>query len=357
MISEVGARDGAPPRIIKVLHVIPWLRQGGAEAMLANLVRAGDPRLRHHVHTITPADDFFELDPELVTSGSGQRGWPSLRMLRELNATIKRQRPDIVHAWMYHANFVTGLVSGRNHKTVWSIHNAGLTAANSKLQTRLVSALCAKALGRVPDRIVYVSRAVRDAHETDGYDRRKGIVIANGVDLERFRLRPARTRSQKDTVKIALVGRYDPIKGHHFLIDVVARHPERHRIELTFVGQDCDTAPALTAAIERAGLRDRCTVAGAIRSIDDVYADADIIVLPSFAEALPMTVLEAAATGAVICASRVGELATIGIEPRFMFEPGDADGCGAALSAAIRRGRCPDRGWGTQSSDRRTAQS
>ena len=335
MISEVGARDGEPPRIIKVLHVIPWLRQGGAEAMLANLVGAGDPRLRQHVHTIMPADDFFGLDPSQVTSGAGVRGRPSLRMVRELNASIALRRPDIVHAWMYHANFTTGLVSGRNHKTIWSIHNAGLTAANSKFQTRLVSALCAKASGRVPDRIVYVSRAVRIAHESAGYDPRKGEVIANGVDLARFRLRPIRPLSIDAPVKVALIGRYDPVKGHKFLIDVVARHPALKRFNLFFAGLGCDTSPDLRAAIDNAGLADRCEVSGPIQNIETVYAAADVVVLPSFAEALPMTVLEAAATGAVICASRVGELATIGIEPRFMFEPGDAAGCTAALSAAI----------------------
>ena len=338
MMSECGARELALPRIIKVLHVIPWLKQGGAEAMLANLVRSGDGCVQHHIHTLLPADDFFGLDPARVTSGAGARGRLSLRLPRELNASIARQRPDIVHAWMYHANFAT-ILARRGHKTVWSIHNAGLT--NEKRLTRLVSALLAKASSRIPDRIVYVSHTVREAHEAAGYDRRMGVVIANGVDLDRFSPKPQRPLPPDAPVKVALIGRYDPVKGHKFLIDVVARHPARDRIKLFIAGLGCDTSPDLRAAIDTAGLADRCEVSGPIRNIEQVYAAADIVVLPSFAEASPMTILEAAASGAVICASRVGELGSIGLDQRFLFEPGDEAGCAAALSAAITERTAP----------------
>ncbi|MEQ1614450.1 MAG: glycosyltransferase [Hyphomicrobiaceae bacterium] len=338
MTCEKGALDVAMPRITKVLHVIPWLKQGGAEAMLANLVRYGDGRVQHHVHTLMPADNFFGLDPARVTSGTGARGRPSLRMALELNASIARQRPDIVHGWMYHANFMTILVR-RGHKVVWSIHNAGLT--NEKRTTRLVSAICAKASSRIPDRIVYVSQTVREAHEAAGYDPRRGQVIANGVDLDRFSLKPERPLSPDAPVRIALVGRYDPVKGHRFLIDVVARHPARSRIKLIFAGLGCDTSLDLRAAIENAGLADRCEVSGPIQSIETVYAAADVVVLPSFAEASPVTIFEAAASGAVICASRVGELVSIGLDQRFLFAPGDAAGCAASLSAAITERTAP----------------
>lgn len=333
MSAKIGARDGEVPGTIKVLHVIPWLRQGGAEAMLANLVRVGDSSVRHHVHTLLPADDFFGLDPAQVTSGAGRRGRPSLAMLRALNASIARHRPDVVHAWMYHANFMAMLAARGRHKTVWSIHNSGL--AFEKRTTRLVSAICAKASGRIPDRIVYVSHAVRAAHEAAGYDPVKGQVIANGVDLARFCLKPQRLLAADAPVKVALVGRYDPVKGHKFLIDVVARHPARDRIELIFAGLGCDTSVELRAAIDNAGLAERCAVSGPIRNIEAVYAAADIVALPSRAEASPMTILEAAASGAVICASRVGELGSIGLDERFLFAPDDEAGCAAALAAAI----------------------
>lgn len=338
IVGEPGAiQASVPARGTNVLHLIPWLRQGGAEAMLAGLVHIGIPGVSHRIHTMMPAEDFFGIDPKIITSGSGRRGQPSLRLVAETRQAIGRLRPDIVHAWMYHANLASCFGIGQGQRTIWSIHNDGLTPANSKRSTRWVSATCARLSSLIPDRIVYVSQTVRDAHEADGYSKQPGIVIANGLDLQRFALAPAGTRTTiaGGRVKVLLAGRYDPIKGHHLLLDAVATHPERDRIDLVFAGRDCDTSVPLNAHIDRAGLRARCTVMPAVKAIETLYASADIVVLPSYAEAFPLTVLEAAACGRVICASRVGELAQLGLEPRFMFEPGDVSSCARALTAAI----------------------
>ncbi len=96
-----------------------------------------------------------------------------------------------------------------------------------------------------------------------------------------------------------------------------------------------NSSAALQRHVARAGLARQCRIHGAVRAIEKIYAEADIVILPSFSEAFPVTLIEAAATGALIVASDVGEAGKLGFDQRLLFGPGDAAGCAAALSAAI----------------------
>ena len=129
--SSVSVAESLDP--VRVLHVIPSLKQGGAELMLSGLIRSASPSFGHHVHSLLPANDFFGLDTAVLTSGTGRRGIPSLRMWRELSATLERFRPHLVHAWMYHANLATAVAAaGGGHRVIWSIHNGKIAAGHFK---------------------------------------------------------------------------------------------------------------------------------------------------------------------------------------------------------------------------------
>ena len=317
--------------------------------MLAGLIRSTSNRFAHHVYTLIGADDFFDLGPGVVTSGRGRRGSANLAMARDLRACVARVRPDIVHTWMYHANLASVLASLQVPQILWSIHNGNLTVADSKRTTRIVSALCARLSRFVPDRIVYVSSDVRAIHEGAGYCAGVGVVIPVGVDLERFNARRFDARppgaGTKRPVEIAVVARYDPVKGQHFLIETIARHPARERLRLHFVGRGCDTAPELRQHLEQVGLLAQSNLRSPIRKIEEVYASVDVMVLPSFNEALPVSLIEAAAMEKLVCASRVGDVPNMGFPERYLFEPGNEKSCAAALSIVIDEAGRADAGF------------
>jgi glycosyltransferase involved in cell wall biosynthesis len=235
---------------------------------------------------------------------------------------------------MYHANLLAALAP-RSARIIWSIHNTRLWPSCSKRSTRVVNSLCAPLSRFTPDRIVYASDSARSVHEeVYGYAAGRGTVIPNGVDLERFQMtdRPARGQAR---LTVGIVARYAPEKGHHFFLDVLARHPLRDRIQLVIAGDGCDRAPELREHLSRTGLASQTTLHGSVRAIDRIYAGLDVLVLPSFAEALPMVVLEAMAMGVAVCASRVGDIPLLGLPPSLLFAPGDSAGCAAALAAAL----------------------
>ena len=101
------------------------------------------------------------------------------------------------------------------------------------------------------------------------------------------------------------------------------------------MGRDCDTSPELARHLEETGLAARTRRSGPVGDIERVYAEADVLVLPSHSEAMPLTAIEARAMGTIVAASRVGDVPTLGIPAALMFPPRDTAALQAALSRAI----------------------
>ena len=116
-----------------------------------------------------------------------------------------------------------------------------------------------------------------------------------GVDPDLFAPRPQRTAPEP--FEILCVGRLTPAKGQHILIDAAQRLAQLGRsFRLRFVGggPDDDT---LRAHAARSAAHDRIVFEGPVNQdrIRQFYALADAFCLPSFAEGLPVVLMEAMA--------------------------------------------------------------
>src|ERR1019366_4541784 len=99
-------------------------------------------------------------------------------------------------------------------------------------------------------------------------------------------------------------------------------------VRLTIVGAG-PLATELHGSAERAGVAERVSFAGAIGQDDMAayYARSDVFCLPSFAEGLPVVLMEAMATGRPVVATRimgVPELVEEGVSG-FLVAPGNVD--------------------------------
>jgi L-malate glycosyltransferase len=173
-----------------------------------------------------------------------------------------------------------------------------------------------KILRHIQNRSTYVianSDAVRDYLVTkDGFDPKLIRVIQNGVEYERFANTP-RERQRlfpKVPLDIKLVAVVANMhlenKGHADLIraatDIIQKFPNT---KFVLIGDGVER-PKLEDMAVRMGLRDRILFLGARNDIPDLLASSDLFVLPSWAEGLPNSVLEAMASGLPIVATRVG---------------------------------------------------
>jgi glycosyltransferase involved in cell wall biosynthesis len=122
-------------------------------------------------------------------------------------------------------------------------------------------------------------------------------------------------------------------KGGAVLIEaasrIVAKHPAAHFV---FVGEGPFRRDWEELAHAK-GLARNVTMTGRRDDTPEVYASLDLVVLPSFDEAMPMCLLEAMAAGVPVIATTVGGIPEIISDGRsgFLVPPGDAK----ALAAAI----------------------
>ena len=116
-----------------------------------------------------------------------------------------------------------------------------------------------------------------------------------GVDPDVFR--PVANRQPSDRFEILCVGRLVPAKGQHILIAAVAELMKTNReISLRFVGGGPDQENLKREVVSR-GLGHRVHFEGPVNQdrIRDFYRRADVFVLPSFAEGIPVALMEAMA--------------------------------------------------------------
>jgi len=175
---------------------------------------------------------------------------------------------------------------------------------------------------------------------------RKIIVISNGVDIDRFR--PALYRERpalperfagKDEIIIGTVGRMEPVKDQLNLvrafIQLTGQCPEGSvSLRLMMIGDGSLREPAIHL-LGQAGLDDIAWLPGARDNIPELLQNMDIFVLPSLAEGISNTILEAMASSLPVVATDVGGNAELVEHGRtgFLVQQGDP----AVLAAAIRR--------------------
>jgi glycosyltransferase involved in cell wall biosynthesis len=164
-------------------------------------------------------------------------------------------------------------------------------------------------------------------------------VVRCGVELSRFD--PSEAGRDGRPPEILTVGRTVPVKGQSLLIDSVAELERRGlTARLTIVG-DGPELPELRRRAERLGVADRVEFTGAVSQHDvpGYYERADVFALPSFAEGLPVVLIEALAMGIPVVASRITgipELVEEGVSG-LLVVPGQGDALTDALHDLLER--------------------
>lgn len=128
------------------------------------------------------------------------------------------------------------------------------------------------------------------------------------------------------------VGNLYPVKGHGVLLEAMARMRSSAPARLWVAGRGAELQ-ALEQRASELGLAERVSFLGFRSDVADLLAAADIFVMPSLSEGLPMAVIEAMFASRPIVASAVGgipELVRDGVTG-LLVPPEDPDALAAAL--------------------------
>ena len=343
----MAVHDPGRPKLVRVVHLITDLDVGGAERMLAKLVQATDSRRVRHtvVCMLKPgkmADDIRAAGCDVVSLNM-KRGGISPRPLLLLVRLLRRERPDILQTWLYHADLL-GTLAGRLAGVpaiVWNIRCSNMDLSQYARSTAFVVS-CLARLSRLPASVIVNSYAGRDFHEQLGFRPKRWEVIHNGFDLEVFRPLPkARAELRQelklppDATLIGMLARLDPMKDHTTFLRAAAGF-SRDQPNAHFILAGRGLLPesvALPAAARDPALAGRLHLLGEREDSARILAALDLATLSSaFGEGCPNVVGEAMACGVPCVATSVGDAAVLIGDTGAIVPPQDPD----ALAAAWR---------------------
>jgi glycosyltransferase involved in cell wall biosynthesis len=312
---------------MKVLHLITGLEVGGAEMMLLNLLK--QPNFAKETSRVisltgigTIGSRIQKLGTEVVALGM-EPGHPKVEGLFRLIQILRRDPPDLIQSWMYHADFLGSLAAFYcgNIPIVWGLHHT--LDGDHPVQKRTMRILQLNALLSkwLPRRVVCCAESARLAHMQAGYFTPKMIVIPNGIDINEFSPDPpARSEVRRElgldtqTPLIGLFARFHPQKDHktftsaagilhetlpgvHFLLAGAGVIPENHE---------------LVNWLQAAGILDQTHLLGLRHDMPRLQSAVDIASLSSaYGEALPLSIAESMACGVPCAVTDIGDAATL----------------------------------------------
>ncbi|PYP27941.1 MAG: hypothetical protein DMD55_06730, partial [Gemmatimonadetes bacterium] len=268
------------------------------------------------------AVEYFQLDRPL-----------SARLAASLAAGFRRHRIDLAHSHEFTMAFYGAWAARRARVPhVITMHGSRYYAG------RLRRKLALRAAAGLSGGIVAVSQALAGQLSRDLWIRSTRITtIPNGVrfdPLAESTIRSELALSPEDHL-VVTVGNLYPVKGHRVLLDAAAllssQHPNLH---VAIAGRG-ELAAALAEQARELGFAGRLHLLGLRSDVANVLAAADVFVLPSLSEGLPLALLEAMCAARPIVASAVGEVpvALAAGAAGLLVEPGNA----TALAAALHR--------------------
>jgi glycosyltransferase involved in cell wall biosynthesis len=328
------------------MHFSNCLVRAGAEEHILTLLKGLDRERFRLSLTCTPevarklgAD--VPSDVEVFTLTLRKPG--HLAAAWRLAGILRSRRVDILHSHLFYASLFASPI-GRlcGVPVVVETPHVREHWRRGWLKGRFV---VDRAVGRSVDHYVAVSEAnARYLVETKGLPRRKVMVIRNGSDLTRFRPGPGDADLRRrlgfgaaDPV-LAVIGRLEPQKGHRFLLAALpAVRAEFPTVRLVCVGEG-SLREELEATVARGGLQEAVRFVGYQEAVTEWVRVADVTVLPSLYEGLPLAAIESLAVERPVVATAVDGTPEVVLDGKtgLTVPPGDPAGLAAAVCRLLR---------------------
>ena len=334
---------------MRILRVAPWIypdTKGGGDYHVHAMSR-DQAAMGHDVTVLTTRADESLPRIENKHGYTVLRVSPGVTLLgNDVSPAVARylwhadgDDFDVIHAHS-HCYFVTNLAAlkARLGDLPLAITNHGLYSQNAP--ERLFS-LYLKTLGRwtfnQADVVFCYTEVDKKRVRKLGVSSRIEVV-PNGIDTERFTPDgPKSDLIDADGPVVLFVGRFADGKRPWLAVEAFAEVLEEHPDAELYLCGDGALREDLEAQVEELGIREAVTFLGHV-SYDEmpkVYQSGDVLVLPSRAEGVPRTVLEAMASGLDVITSDLNQVVGILGDPDTSVKSTDPSDFAAALLNVI----------------------
>jgi glycosyltransferase involved in cell wall biosynthesis len=319
---------------VRVIAPIAWTGLWPEKSSSAQRAESRGPRVR---------DGLIVHHPTYVFTPKVLRGWYGQFMTRSVRScfqqVVRDMRPEVVlGCWAYPDGWAAvRLAKEAGLPVAVKVHGSDLLSLRTDEGGVRRYAATAEALA-CADAVIAVSGHLRDKAVSMGVLGTRTHLIRNGIDMHRFHPgSPEEARRRlgltSDEPLVLFVGNLLPVKGLDILIQALwLVRCAGVRFQCVCVG-DGPLKSQLRSRIGELGLAPRVRLVGACpqEALPDWYRAAAVLVLPSRSEGVPNVLMEAAACGTPVIASRVGGVPEL-CHPASLVPPEDP----RALAAQIR---------------------
>ena len=291
-----------------VLVVVGKLYVGGAERVCRNIGFYADPK-RFQIDYLVFGETVEAYEPELLEKGCRIWHVPSpsesyRQFYANLKKLIREKGYDIVHC---HTMFNSGLVLRAAKQCGVPIriahsHSIQGSEGRSTLQ-RLYEKTMRRWIRKDATHYVGCGQASGEWLFGEKLFHEKGIVLLNGVDLDRFAWAPqARERIRRELgwencFVIGHAGHMVPVKNQTFLLELMPELLEKcPNARLILLGDGVDRN-RLEQTIRTKHLEKTVIMPGNVTNVNEYLSAMDVFAFPSLYEGMPLAIVEAQANG------------------------------------------------------------
>lgn len=291
---------------MKIIQVMPEFGLAGAETMCENLTREL-MKLGNQVIVVSLYTYHSAITDRLEQAGAdvrylGKKPGLDLSMISKLRKIFEIEKPDVVHTHRYVMRYaIPAARMAGVPRCVHTVHSIA-QKENTKLGVRINRFFYRRGYSTPVALSTIVQRTVQEVYKLP---EQKAPVVFNGIDLSRCREKKSYVMEGRP-FSILHIGRFTDLKNQDLILKTVEKLKKKGiDFRLKLIG-DGENLEAMKDLAKELGLEQEVSFLGLQADVYPFLEQADLFILPSKYEGMPMTLLEAMGTGLPIVASAVG---------------------------------------------------
>lgn len=289
---------------IRVLHVVTYMGRGGLETMIMNYYRNID-RNRVQFDFLVHRDFEADYDKEIIQLGGRIYRLPPLNplskdYLSKLDAFFKEHKEyKIVHSHLDCMSAIPLKYAKLNGLSIRAAH------AHSSNQTKDL---------KYPLKLLYKTKILKYANILFACSNDAGrwmfgknadfTVLNNAIDTEKYLFNKNTAQKvrkelniKNDSLVIGHVGRFENPKNHSFIIDIFSQLLKTNKSSVLLLIGEGSLRKSIEEKVNSLGISNKVIFAGLRTDVNELLQAMDVFLFPSLYEGLPVSIVEAQASG------------------------------------------------------------
>lgn len=291
---------------IRVLHIFNWFNQGGIENFVMNVYRNIDREIIQFDFAFLDGRKGY-FDDEAISLGAHIYHYDDDKNTlqnhyKSLTRIIKDNGPyAAVHSHIYFFSGYTLWIAKKMGVEIRVSHSHETKKGRKEtLLRKTYESFMRRMIHKNATHMLGCSDAAGRALFGDGENYK---VLYNGIDLTRFTFSKMARDSLREKLglsdkKVILnVGRFADQKNHDFIVDIFEKVCECESDAVLMLIGTGPLQDAVEKKLEAKQLLDKTIILSNIKDTENYYNAADVFILPSKYEGMPIVSVEAQATG------------------------------------------------------------